>query len=177
MSDAEFTYKFNTLSHYLRSFAYKLTRDAHLAEDLFQDTALRAFNNQDKFVRSTNMKAWLSTIMKNTFINNFRRRQRWNKVIIQTDESYLMENEAKAVWNKGEEKVSGEALEQLVNQLDDGMKTPFLMMLQGFKYHEIADKMDLPLGTVKSRIFIARRQLKEQIKTLYQEPMDTNNAA
>lgn len=177
MSDAEFTYKFNTLSHYLRSFAYKLTRDAHLAEDLFQDTALRAFNNQDKFVRSTNMKAWLSTIMKNTFINNFRRRQRWNKVIIQTDESYLMENEAKSVWNKGEEKVSGEALEQLVNQLDDGMKTPFLMMLQGFKYHEIADKMDLPLGTVKSRIFIARRQLKEQIKTLYQEPMDTNNAA
>lgn len=177
MSDAEFTYKFNTLAHYLRSFAYKLTRDTHMAEDLFQDTALRAFNNQDKFVRSTNMKAWLSTIMKNTFINNFRRRQRWNKVIVQTDENYLMENDSKAVWNKGEEKVSGEAVEQLVNGLEEDMKTPFLMMLQGYKYHEIADHMDLPLGTVKSRIFIARRRLKEQIKMLYNDPVNTDKAA
>ncbi|WP_170110398.1 RNA polymerase sigma factor [Flavilitoribacter nigricans] len=177
MSETEFTYKFNTLSHYLRSFAYKLTRDSHLAEDLFQDTALRAFNNQDKFVKSTNMKAWLSTIMKNTFINNFRRKQRWSKVIIQTDENYLMENESKAVWNKGEEKVSGEALEQLVNDLDEGMRVPFLMMLQGFKYHEIADRMELPLGTIKSRIFMARRQLKEQIKKLYRESASTEMAA
>ena len=102
MSNVEFTYQFNTFSQYLRGFAYKLTRDTHSAEDLFQETALRAFDNKEQFRQSTNMKAWLSTIMKNTFINNFRRKQRWEKIIIQTDESYLIESDRKAAWNEGE---------------------------------------------------------------------------
>lgn len=177
MSNAEFTYKFNTLSRYLRAFALKLTRDVHLAEDLFQDTALRAFDNQDKFASSTNMKAWLSTIMKNTFINNFRRKQRWGKIMVQTSEDYIMDSEHKAVQNDGEIKLTGEALEKLVNQLEDPLKTPFIMVFQGYKYHEIADHMDLPLGTIKSRIFMARRTLKKQIKYLYQETKLADAAA
>lgn len=177
MSNLEFTYQFNTLSRYLRSFAFKLTRDIHLAEDLFQETALRAFKNKEKFAASTNLKAWLSTIMKNTFINNFRRKQRWDKIIIHTSEPYLMESEEKAVWNEGERKVSGEALERLVNQLDESLKIPFVMMLKGYKYHEIADRMELPLGTVKSRIFMARRELKSHVKNLYRDHLSSDIAA
>jgi RNA polymerase sigma-70 factor (ECF subfamily) len=177
MSNLEFTYQFNTLSRYLRAFAFKLTRDIHLAEDLFQETALRAFNNKDKFASSTNLKAWLSTIMKNTFINNFRRKQRWDKLIVQTSEPYLMESEQKAVWNEGERRISSEALEQLIEKLDDSLKIPFIMMFNGYKYHEIADRMELPLGTVKSRIFMARQALKDQIKYLYQHSLSPDLAA
>lgn len=169
MSTLEFTYQFNTLSHYLRGFAFKLTRDVHSAEDLFQETALRAFNNKEKFRKSTNMKAWLSTIMKNTFINNFRRKQRWEKLIIQTSDSYIIESEHKAVWNDGEKKVRTEAIESLIGALDDTLKVPFIMMMKGYKYQEIADEMDLPLGTVKSRIFMARKELKSRLQNLYQE--------
>lgn len=177
MSNLEFTYQFNGLSRYLRSFAYKLTRDIHSAEDLFQETALRAFNNKEKFAASTNMKAWLTTIMKNTFINNFRRKQRWEKIMIQTDANYLMESERKAVWNEGEHRVSSEAVETLIDRLDDTLKIPFLMMLQGYKYHEIADRMDMPLGTVKSRIFIARQKLKDSVQQIYGDAVSREMAA
>lgn len=177
MSNVEFTYQFNTFSQYLRGFAYKLTRDTHSAEDLFQETALRAFDNKEQFRQSTNMKAWLSTIMKNTFINNFRRKQRWEKIIIQTDESYLIESDRKAAWNEGERKVSSEAIEQLIESLDPSLKTPFIMILKGYKYQEIADEMGIPIGTVKSRVFVARQVLKDKLKYLYHDPFSPGKAA
>lgn len=169
MSNLEFTYQFNNLSHYLRGFAYKLTRDAHSAEDLFQETALRAFGNKEKFSQHTNMKAWLSTIMKNAFINNFRRKKRRDKIIVQHGESYLLESDKKAAWNEGEKKVRVEAIKNLIARLDKNLSAPFLMMMEGYKYQEIADELNLPIGTVKSRIFMARSLLKDQLKRLYSE--------
>jgi len=169
-SVSSFTADFNSLSHYLKSFALKLTQDIHKAEDLFQDTAFRAFKHQDKFSRDSNLKAWLSTIMKNTFINNFRVKKRRANVFDTTPENYLLNSEAKEIPNDGEGKLALDDLHQLIENLDERYKSPFLMMYQGYKYDEICTHLDLPIGTVKSRIFLARNALKEQIGRLYREP-------
>lgn len=167
MTTTQFIYDFNKFSRYLKAFALKLTNDKHLAEDLYQDTAFRAFKYQDKFTQKTNMKAWLSTIMKNTFINDFRRKQRWDKVMVSTGEDHVMESNNKCAWNAGEEQIRGEALEIEISKLDASLRIPFLMMVKGYKYEEIAQIMNVPLGTVKSRIFIARTKLKNQLQKLY----------
>ncbi|MCB0633996.1 MAG: sigma-70 family RNA polymerase sigma factor [Lewinella sp.] len=167
MNTSEFVCDFNKFSHYLKAFALKLTKDIHLAEDLYQDTALRAFRHRDKYTAKTNMKAWLSTIMKNTFINEFRKRKRWEKVMVNTSEDHMLESESKCTWNAGEEQVRGEVLEQEIEKLEDPLRIPFLLMIKGYKYEEIAHVMDLPLGTIKSRIFMARRRLKDKLRVLY----------
>lgn len=167
METSQFYYDFDKLSRYLKAFALKLTNDIHLAEDLYQDTALRAFKHQDKFTNKTNMKAWLSTIMKNTFINEFRRKQRREKVFVTTGEDYKMESDSKCTWNAGEEQIRGEVLELEIGKLEDPLRIPFLMMVKGYKYEEIAQVMNLPLGTIKSRIFMARGKLKKQLRKLY----------
>ncbi len=169
-----FTSDFHSLSHYLRSFALKLTQDIHTAEDLFQDTAFRAFKHQDKFSQNSNLKAWLSTIMKNTFINNFRVKKRRANVFDTTPENYLLNSEVGKIPNDGEGQLALDDLHQLIEKLDDRYKSPFLMMYQGYKYDEICSLLDLPIGTVKSRIFLARNALKEQIRLLYQEPAMLN---
>lgn len=171
MNTSQFACDFQNLSKYLRAFAMKLTKDVNLAEDLYQDTALRAFSHQDKFATATNMKAWLSTIMKNTFINDFRKKKRWERIIIHSGDNYMLESDDRCTWNEGEAQVRGEALEQLIGQLDPPMRIPFLMMYQGYKYEEIAAKMQLPLGTVKSRIFMARQAIKKKMKALYGSTM------
>ncbi|NRB51778.1 MAG: RNA polymerase sigma factor [Saprospiraceae bacterium] len=169
-----FASEFNALSTYLRSFALKLTQDVHRAEDLYQDTAFRAFKHQDKFTSNSNLKAWLSTIMKNTFINNFRVRKRQANVFDDTPDNYLLNSEANEIPNDGEGKLALDDLHQLIDQLDERYKYPFLMMYEGYKYDEICTELDLPIGTVKSRIFLARAALKHQIKRLYHEPAMLN---
>ena len=164
MNTNSFDIEFNQLSKYLRAFAYKLTRDLHLAEDLFQDTALLAFKNQKRFVQGTNMKAWLSTIMRNTFINSFRKRQRLGEVLDYTPENFLINSNSKVVPNDGEEQLAIKEIQYLIDGLSEALKTPFLMSYQGFKYDEISQQLSIPLGTVKSRIFLARQELKQKIK-------------
>lgn len=167
MNTAQFACDFNKFSRYLKAFALKLTNDIHLAEDLYQDTALKAFRYRDNFTANSNMKAWLSTIMKNTFINEFRKKKRQEKIMVNTGEDHLMESETRCSWNAGEERVRGEALEEEISKLADPLRVPFLMMVKGYKYEEIAQVMDLPVGTVKSRIFMARKALKDQLRVLY----------
>lgn len=167
MSTNNFLLEFNALSGYLRSFALKLTNDAHAAEDLFQDTALRAFKHQDKFSSDSNLKAWLCTIMKNTFINNFRKKKRRGQILGDTKNLTFMDPESMSARNEGEGNVLIEELQDLIDTLDDNLREPFLMAYQGYKYEEICQHLSLPVGTVKSRIFCARKELKYQIKKLY----------
>jgi RNA polymerase sigma-70 factor (ECF subfamily) len=135
-------------------------------EDLVQDTFYRALSNRDKFTEGTNIKAWLFTIMRNIFINNYRRNQKRNTVTDTSDNQYLL-NSTKSVERNGSERTFlADAIEQAMEGVSKDFTEPFMMYYTGYKYQEIADKLDLPLGTVKSRIFFARKELQERLKSM-----------
>lgn len=167
MATFDFNTRFNELTPTLNSFAYNLTQNMEDAKDLFQETAFRAMKNRDKFKAGTNLKAWLFTIMKNIFINNYRRTVKARVINDSTDNMYYLNSGKGSIDNRGDANVLIDELKTMVDKLEDNIRIPFLMHYQGFKYQEIADKFGLPLGTVKSRIFFARRELKAQIKNRY----------
>ena len=149
------------------SFAYNLTRNDNDAKDLYQDTAFRALKNKEKFRPGTNFKAWLFTIMKNIFINDYRKKVKRNTVIDTTDNMYYINSGGATIRNQAGQNIMMDELEGMVDSLADNIKTPFLMHYIGYKYQEISDKLRLPLGTIKSRIFFARQELKEKVNRQY----------
>lgn len=167
MNKVEFTASFNDLTPSLKSFAYNLTKDNEEAKDLYQETAFRAMINRDKFRAGTNLKAWLFTIMKNIFINNYRKKSKTNTIMDSTDNMYFLNSSATVISNGAGTNMMMEELTNMIQSLDDSIKVPFELHYVGFKYQEIADQLGLPLGTVKSRIFFARKELKALIKKQY----------
>ena len=167
MSTMEFTMSLKTLTEALNAFAYNLTRDHEDAKDLYQETAFRAIVNKDKFAEGTNLKAWLFTIMKNIFINNYRKKKRKNTILDSTDNMYFINSGDETVSNGAESNIMMQELETMVECLSPSIKVPFVMHYEGYKYQEIADLLDLPLGTVKSRIFFARQELQDLVKRRY----------
>ncbi len=147
----------------LRNYAYQLTRDTEDTNDLVQETLLKAFTYQEKFEEGTNLKGWLYTIMKNTFINNYRRMMRRNTFIDQTDNEFYLDSVSALVKNEGEQKFVRNDIEKAINRLPLNLSKPFTMNHKGFKYHEIAEILHIPIGTVKTRIFVARRQLRKDL--------------
>ena len=126
----------------LLRFAYKLTADREEANDLLQETSLKALDNEDKFEPDTNFRGWMYTIMRNIFINNYRKIVREQTFVDQTDNQY-----------------------HLSMPQDSGFaSTEGAMHVSGFKYREIAERLGLPLGTVKSRIFFTRQKLQDELK-------------
>ncbi len=168
MNTLEFDNKFNSMSNLLHGFAYNLTKNGEDAKDLFQETAFRAMTNREKFRAGTNFKAWLFTIMKNIFINNYRKKVKANTIIDSTDNLYYINSGKNAISNSAESSIMMKELTRMIAKLDDSLKIPFMKHYEGFKYQEIADELDLPLGTVKSRIFFARRELKAMIHENYE---------
>lgn len=166
MSSVEFQEKFNHLASVLNTFAFNLTKNSEDAKDLFQETAYRALNNREKFRPGTNFKAWLFTIMKNIFINNYRKKMKANTIMDSTDNMYYI-NAGGQVSNRADSNIMMGELQRMIDSLDDTLKIPFMMHYEGFKYQEIADQLGLPLGTVKSRIFFARKELKGMIHSRY----------
>lgn len=167
MSKIEFYNRFDQMSALLQSFAYNLTKNVEDAKDLFQETAYRAMTNSEKFRPGTNFKAWLFTIMKNIFINNYRKRTKANTIMDSTDNMYYINSGSTTISNNGDSNIMMQELTKMIEKLDDSIKIPFLMHYQGYKYQDIADHLELPLGTVKSRIFFARKELKGRIAKLY----------
>lgn len=167
MSQIEFFTEFNRLTTLLNSFAYNLTKNSEDAKDLYQETAFRAMTNRDKFRPGTNLKAWLFTIMKNIFINNYRKKMKANTIMDNTDNLYYLNSGSNSIDNAADSNILIKELTGMIDLLDDSTRIPFMMHYQGFKYQEIADHLDLPLGTVKSRIFFARKDLKAQIARQY----------
>ena len=168
MSNLEFNTQFKNLSSMLQAFAYNLTKNTEDAKDLFQETAYRAMTNRDKFHPGTNLKAWLFTIMKNIFINNYRKKVKANTIMDSTENLFYINSGATTISNAGDSNIMVKELTQMVDGLEESIRIPFMMHYQGFKYQEIADHFDLPLGTVKSRIFFARKELKELVKKRYE---------
>ncbi len=167
MSTIEFSTQFDRLRRTLFSFALNLTKDEESARDLVQETAFKAFKYRDRYEPQTNLRAWLMTIMRNSFINEYRKRKRRQTLNDNTSNDYLLDSGLQSVSNQGESTVMQEEIIKVVNTLEDWARIPFLMHFQGFKYEEIADELEVPLGTIKSRIFFARQKLQAQMRKLY----------
>lgn len=167
MSTINFSTEIYKLEHILTNFALKLTRNMEDAKDLYQETAYRALVNQDKFKVGTNIKAWMFTIMRNIFINNYRKKIKKNTILDSTDNQYYLNSGGPAILNDADSSMMMKELKEIVNKLDDNTRVPFLMHYYGYKYQEIADQLDLPLGTIKSRIFFARKELKANVLANY----------
>lgn len=156
----------NSYEDTLRSYALSLTRNSHNAQDLVQETFFRATANREKYAEGTNLKAWLLTIMRNIFINDYRRKARRPTVLDPSEDGYLLHSLNHADSNAAESGFVMADLWKSIESLDPDYQLPFRMHYEGFKYQEIADRMKLPLGTVKSRIFFARKQIMAELKSM-----------
>jgi len=148
---------------FLKPFAINLTRDTEAANDLYQETLYKALSNQEKYNAGTNIKAWLFTIMRNIFINDYRRKAKQKTIFDSTPNDYLINLKQVSVSNAAESDMRVKEIKKAIQQLPEIFKTPFLLYFDGYKYQEIAEVLDEPLGTIKSRIHFARKLLKEQI--------------
>jgi len=164
MTTLEFSYSLTKLSTSLKPFALKLTRDMDDANDLLQDTMVKAFTNKDKFTDGTNLKAWLYTIMKNTFITNYQRMIRRGTFVDTTENLHFINSGSAVIENGVFGDFTMKDITKAIDKLDEVYKSPFLMHYKGFKYHEIAIQLNIPIGTVKNRIHIARKILKDDLK-------------
>jgi RNA polymerase sigma factor (sigma-70 family) len=164
MAAIEFNQILLSNAEFLRPFATTLTRDAEAAKDLFQETMYRALANKEKYNVGTNIKAWLYTIMRNIFINNYRRRSKQNIVLDNTPNDFLLNYNQVTVTNAAISNINSKEIQEAIFNLPDIFKNPFLLYYDGFKYHEIADILHEPLGTIKSRIHFARKLLKAHIE-------------
>jgi len=164
MSTSEFNQMLVNNAEFLKPFAITLTRDSEAAKDLFQETLFRALSNKDKYSVGTNIKAWLYTIMRNIFINNYRRKVKQNTIFDSTPNDFLLNQTQSVVANNAESTLRLKDIQEAIHNLPQIFRNPFLLYFDGFKYHEIADMLSEPLGTIKSRIHFARKLLKTQIE-------------
>jgi RNA polymerase sigma factor (sigma-70 family) len=149
---------------FLNPFAINLTRDKESAKDLVQETVYKAIANREKYINGTNIKAWLYTIMRNIFINDYRKKRKQNIIFDYTPNDFLLDYNQSSVSNLAESKLSLKEIEEAVYYLPSIFKQPFLLYFDGYKYHEIAGILHEPLGTIKSRIHFARKLLKKKIR-------------
>ncbi len=160
----EFNNKLISLHDHLFYFAYTLTNDKEEAKDLIQDTYLKALMHRDKFADQTNLKAWTFTIMKNTFINNYRRNKKANTIVDNSEDLYYLNIPKKSDIGSPESEISTKEIKAGISRLEKEQRMPFEMHAAGYKYKEIAENLNLSIGTVKSRIFFTRKKLMESLK-------------
>ena len=148
----------------LFNFAYSLTMNRDDAQDLLQSTSFKVLNNQEKFVNNDNFSGWIFTIMRNIFINDYHSSS--NKyTVFDNEEGTIMNRYAS---NPGEETPDStytvKEINRAIKSLAEEYRIPFSLYLSGYKYQEIADRMNLPIGTVKSRIYASRQQLQSKLR-------------
>lgn len=157
---------------YLENFAMKFTADTEDANDLVQDTLIKAIRYHKLYREGTNLRGWLYTIMKNIFINDYRRSVRRRNIITVTDDLSAQQLKNSASINLGEGKFVMEDIHKAMEKLQPEYSIPFLKYFEGYKYQEIADELNIPIGTVKTRIHLARQILKFQLK-MYSKQFST----
>jgi len=163
MANTEFNDMLVDNADFLKPFAINLTKDAEAANDLYQETLYKALANHEKYNAGTNIKAWLFTIMRNIFINDYRRKAKRKTVFDNTSEDFLLKLKQASVPNGAESVLREKEIRTAIDELPEIFKVPFLLYFDGYKYQEIAEYLNEPLGTIKSRIHFARKLLKEQI--------------
>lgn len=158
----------------LQAFAMRFTQNTDDADDLVQDTMLKAIRYASKYTEGTNLKAWLFIILKNTFINDYRRLVK-QKSLITTQEDLSSDLLFKSsTSNRADDKFMGDDINKAFQQLEPAYSVPFLKYFEGYKYHEISEMLEIPIGTVKTRIHVARHLLKSNLKMYNQEYKKTN---
>lgn len=164
MTQIQFNNTLLSLKKNLRYYALSLTSDSERADDLLQETMLKALTYRDKFRENTNFKAWIYTIMRNTFINDYRRNvKRKNTFDYMNNDIHLLQSPDK-VFPSPDSFYNSKEILASIEALEDEYRVPFNMFLEGYKYKEIAEELELPLGTVKSRIFFTRKKLEKSLK-------------
>lgn len=164
MRTATFAQNLLNVQTELLNFAYKLTSDREDANDLLQETSLKALDNEEKYTAETNFKGWIYTIMRNIFINNYRKTLRDQTYVDQTDNLFYLNQNIDIETDSTEGSYDLKEMRRIVNALPKEYRVPFAMYVSGFKYREIADKLNLPLGTIKSRIYFMRQKLQKELK-------------
>lgn len=177
MNSLSFDYQINNHKTSLQHFAMNFTKNSEDANDLVQDTMLKALRYSDLYREGTNLRGWLFTIMRNTFINNYRRLAKRQDIMDTTEDlsSYQLKNSASG--NQGENKLMMEDIQKALGKLQPEYYVPFIKYFEGYKYHEIADELGIPIGTVKTRIHLARQVLKNNLKVYSSEFKKSNKYA
>lgn len=163
MRPIEFNQQYQQLENLLFGFAMKLTRNREEAKDLMQETISKAYAKRADFMLGTNFKAWMTTIMRNAYINDYRKKKTRKRVEMPMDAAKRMVNSSVSP-QTAEGKMRMKELIAMIESINEEYRTAFLMFYQGYKYNEIAQHFDVPIGTVKSRIFTAREKLKKMIQ-------------
>mgnify|MGYP001605746867 CR=1 FL=1 len=159
-----FSTKIQEFEPMLKNYALQLTRNIDDANDLLQETFLKAMMYSAKFKEGTNLKGWMYTIMRNTFINNYRRITKRNTFMDTQEEQYIIDTAVGfSTFNSGESNFMKNDIQNAIKKLPNDLRISFELNNEGFKYHEIAEKLDIPIGTVKTRIFVARRKLRKHL--------------
>lgn len=159
-----FESKLVDLQNNMMNFALTLTANRTEAQDLLQETTLRALDNKDKYYENVNFKGWVFTIMHNIFVNNYRRAVRSQTMVDTTENLYHLNMPQDSGFDHPEGAYTVAEINKVIDSFADEYKVPFTMHVTGYKYEEIAESLKLPIGTVKSRIFFARKRLQELLK-------------
>ena len=163
MTQIQFNNTLIGLQKKLHFYALSLTSDREKANDLMQETFLKAFTFRDKFDQNSNLKAWVYTIMKNTFINDYRRKIKSINTFEVSVNAFQIKFSKSNFYPGPDSFYITKEIHSCIQSLEDNYKVPFTMFLDGYKYKEISRELDLPLGTVKSRIFFARNKLEKAL--------------
>ena len=166
MTRTQFQSNLQEVQENLRRYALKLTQDTNDADDLVQDTSLRALTHRDKFVSDINFKGWMMTIMYNIFLNNQDRVERRRKIFDTTVDILNVPLVTEGGCSTPDGAMNIREIYSEIEKLSEHTRTPVKMFLSGYKYSEIAEKMGIPEGTVKSRIFFARKELQKALRDM-----------
>jgi RNA polymerase sigma-70 factor (ECF subfamily) len=163
MSAGEFTREVASMRPVLEGFSRHFTYDRDAALDLVQDTILKALTYRARYQSGTNLRGWLYTIMRNIFINNYRRSKRIRFSSDPVTEFKLLGLADNHTFSRPADTAEFNELWTSINNLRDDIGKPFKMYLTGYKYQEIAEALAIPIGTVKNRIFHARQEMQQQM--------------
>lgn len=166
MTTSDFNKETNKIESLLFGFAMKLTRNKENAKDLMQETLMRCYDKRDRFQEGTNFKSWATTVMYNSYINHYRRAKTRNAVLKPVEDIGNISSANSKLGNP-ESKILLKELKSMVNTLGDIYKVPFQMFVKGYHYDEIAEQLNVPMGTIKSRIFYARKKMMAKVSSRY----------
>ena len=164
MTQKEFSETIGMHASSLKSHALNFTKDPEDANDLMQETLLKATRFVSKFEDGTNIKGWLFVIMRNTFINNYKKNLKTRDRTVQEEDITSAHLHYSASTNGSVGSFAMQDISRALSMLPKKYSVPFIRYFEGYKYHEIAEEMQLPLGTVKTYIHEARIQLKKYLK-------------